>query len=257
MSNIEIYKITNWANGKVYIGQSIRDSEQRFHRHIKDAMSGRLDTHFARAIRKYGPDKFTVTVIDTAETQEELNQKEQYWIRHYDSVHCGYNETDAIYKCGGNTYLSKNEWEMREISEKIRESKLGALNPHSRKVKCRSKLTGEELIFDTMKECQEYFGMDNHGFISRRINNKINSLFLEEWNFAYADEDYRELEEYPIRRTRMKLLVTNLSSGSSRTYPSLNLLSKTLGVHIEFLRKNLYRGNGHMTYSDYQIDILD
>ena len=73
-----------------------------------------LDTHFARAIRKYGPDKWQLEVIDGAETQEELNQKEQYWIRYYNSVEEGYNETDAINKCGGNTYQSKTEEEMEE-----------------------------------------------------------------------------------------------------------------------------------------------
>ena len=213
---MEIYKITNQINGKVYIGQSTRSVPERFHRHIQDAMSERLDTHFARAIRRYGPDNFTVEVIDTAENQDELNRKEQYWIRHYDSVCHGYNETDAIYKCGGNTYKSKTPIELWKIGEKIRETKLGAKNPHSRKIKCRSEVTGEELIFNTMKECQEYFGETNHQFISRRVLGAINSLYLTEWNFAYLEEPYREMEEYPIRKTRMKLLVTDLKNNQSR-----------------------------------------
>ena len=49
-----IYKITNIQNNKVYIGQTIRPIEQRFHRHLNDALNNILDTHFARAIRKYG-----------------------------------------------------------------------------------------------------------------------------------------------------------------------------------------------------------
>ncbi|MBQ5474538.1 MAG: GIY-YIG nuclease family protein [Lachnospiraceae bacterium] len=86
-----IYKITNIQNNKVYIGQSIRPIEQRFKRHINDAINNKLDTHFARAIRKYGKDSFRIETIDTAQTQEELNQKEQYWIQQYDSVNNGYN----------------------------------------------------------------------------------------------------------------------------------------------------------------------
>ena len=54
-----IYKITNIQNNKVYIGQTIR---------------------------KYGKDSFVVKQIDTAKTQDELNKKEQYWIRYYNSV---------------------------------------------------------------------------------------------------------------------------------------------------------------------------
>ena len=102
-----IYKIINIQNNKVYIGQSIRPINQRFQRHINDSLNNILDTHFARAIRKYGKENFIIEEIDTANTQEELNEKEQYWIKYYNSVTNGYNETDAISKCGGNTYQSK------------------------------------------------------------------------------------------------------------------------------------------------------
>ena len=205
----------------------------------------------------YGPENFTVEVIDTADTQDELNQKEQYWIREFDSVRHGYNETDAIYKCGGNTYMSKTELELFSIGDRIRESKLGAKNPRSRKIKCRSEATGEEIVFDTMQECQEYFGETNHQFVSRRVNHDIHSLYWREWNFAYLEEPYAELEEYPIRRTRMKLLVTDLATNKSKEYPSLILLSKTLGVPTETLRKRVRRDNGHTTFGNYKIDILD
>ena len=73
-----IYKITNTKNNKVYIGQTIRPIQERFKRHKTDALNNILDTHFARAIRYYGEDAFIIEQIDTAETQEELNQKEQY-----------------------------------------------------------------------------------------------------------------------------------------------------------------------------------
>ena len=130
-----IYKITNIQNNKVYIGQTIRPIQKRFQRHINDALNNILDTHFARAIRQYGAESFTIEVIDTATDQNELNKKEQYWIQYYDSVNKGYNETDAISKCGGNTYQSKTKEEMENIKEKIRVSKFGAKNPMARKIK--------------------------------------------------------------------------------------------------------------------------
>ena len=98
--NMYIYKITNKVNGKVYIGQSIRPIEQRFQRHINDAVNNILDTHFARAIRKYGKENFYIELIETCDNQTELNLREQYWIRKYDSINNGYNETDATSKCG-------------------------------------------------------------------------------------------------------------------------------------------------------------
>ena len=59
-----IYKITNQINGKIYIGQTINTLEKRFNRHKQDALSGRLDTHFARALREYGVDNFVAEVIE-------------------------------------------------------------------------------------------------------------------------------------------------------------------------------------------------
>ena len=148
-----IYKITNIQNNKVYIGQTIRPIKDRFHRHINDAMNNILDTHFARAIRKYGKDSFIIEEIDNAIDQEELNAKEQYWINYYNSVETGYNETNALSKCGGNTYLSKSIEEMEIIKEKIRQTKLGSKNPMAKKIKRINIITGKEEIFDTVISC--------------------------------------------------------------------------------------------------------
>ena len=148
-----------------------------------------LDTHFARAIRKYGPDKWQLEVIDSAETQEELNQKEQYWIRYYNSVEEGYNETDAINKCGGNTYQSKTEEEMEEIKEKIRQTKLGAKNPMARRIRRINVITGEINVFDTVIACAQACGIKNgKTSITTRLNGQITSPYKNTWIFEYCDE---------------------------------------------------------------------
>ena len=148
-----------------------------------------LDTHFARAIRKYGPDKWQLEVIDGAETQGELNQKEQYWIRYYNSVEEGYNETDAISKCGGNTYQSKTEEEMEEIKEKIRQTKLGAKNPMARRIRRINIITGEIEVFDTVIGCAQACGIKNgKTSITTRLNGQITSPYKNTWIFEYCDE---------------------------------------------------------------------
>ncbi len=184
-----IYKITNIQNNKIYIGQTIRPIEQRFRRHINDALNNVLDTHFARAIRKYGKDSFIIEQIDTASNQEELNKKEQYWIHYYNSVNEGYNETDAISKCGGNTYQSKTKEEMEVIKEKIRQTKIGSKNPMAKKIKRTNIQTGEIDIFDTIISCAKACGITNgKTSISTRLNGQVKSPFKKMWIFEYYDE---------------------------------------------------------------------
>lgn len=184
-----IYKITNIQNNKVYIGQTIRPIEDRFKRHLSDALNNVIDTHFARAIRKYGKDNFILEQIDTAQNQEELNRKERYWIKFYDAVNTGYNETDAISKCGGNTYQSKTKEEMEVIKEKIRQTKLGGKNPMARKIKRINIQTNEVDIFDTVISCAQACGIKNgKTSISTRLNGKIKSPYKNMWIFEYCDE---------------------------------------------------------------------
>lgn len=192
-----IYKITNKQNNKCYIGQTIRPVEQRWNRHKNDAINNKLDTHFARAIRYYGPENFLVEVIDIATSQEELTKKEQYWIQYYNTTINGYNETDAIDKCGGNTYKSKSPEELAQIGERIKASKMGGKNPHSTKVKCKNVLTNEEYHFDCQADMRDFFNEKNHQFISRRCLNKIKCLYKNQWLIAYEDNDY--ISDYTIK----------------------------------------------------------
>lgn len=67
-----IYITTNTCNNKHYIGQHCGDSLDKYYKG-----SGIL---LKKAFSKYGFDKFTVEPIDWAETKEELDQKEIYWI---------------------------------------------------------------------------------------------------------------------------------------------------------------------------------
>ena len=76
-----IYKITNQINGKIYIGQTVRALEERMRQHKRNSK-----TAIDRALHKYGAENFSVEVIDTAETPEELNAKEIAWIASYNSM---------------------------------------------------------------------------------------------------------------------------------------------------------------------------
>ena len=184
-----IYKITNIQNNKVYIGQTIRPIKDRFNRHINDALHNILDTHFARAIRKYGKENFIIEEIDIAFSQEELNQKEQYWIQYYNAIIDGYNETDAVYKCGGNTYKNKTEEEMKIIKEKISKTKMEGLNPMAKKIKRINIQTNEIEYFDSIIGCARACGIKGgKTSISQRLNRTVKSPYKNTYMFEYCDE---------------------------------------------------------------------
>lgn len=85
-----IYKIENLLNHKVYIGQSI-NIETRFKKH----QSAKDNFLIHKAIQKYGKENFSYEIIELC-SQEQLNEKEIYWIDKYQScilngLNKGYN----------------------------------------------------------------------------------------------------------------------------------------------------------------------
>lgn len=233
-----VYKITNKYNGKVYIGQSVRPIEKRFKRHINDAINNVLDTHFARAIRKYGVESFVLELLDSAETQEELNYKEQYYIKLYNSIENGYNETDALYKCGGNTYKCKTIDELQKISLKIRESKIGGSNPNSKKIKVLNEDTKEELIFETVNDCKNFFNEKHHRFITNRVNGTTKTLYKGIWNISYFDCDYFPLLK-EMKRNSYNIEVIEKETNNKLNFTSITSMCKYIGIHRGKIKPNI------------------
>ena len=90
-----IYKITNKVNGKSYIGQTIQNVKERFYQHCATKCSQAiLNMVIHKAINKYGKSNFTIEVIEEVESTN-LNDRERYWIRYYDSYNNGYNSTEG------------------------------------------------------------------------------------------------------------------------------------------------------------------
>jgi group I intron endonuclease len=249
-----IYKITNKKNGKVYIGQTIGTAEARWKRHQNDALNRGLDTHFARAIRKYGSENFEIEEIDSKDTQEELTLAEKYWICRLNAVEKGYNETDATFKCGGNTYKSKNKKELEQIGEKIRESKLGGKNPHATAVKCKSTKTHEEYFFNSQAEMQRFFNAANHLFISRRCLGEIRSLYKNEWMIAYADKEYNEAYKKAHQRSTAnrpkEIQITELSSGEMKSFCSYAEAERYFHEKPRSFSSKAYKRGNEFTYKD-------
>lgn len=74
-----VYKVTNTANDKVYVGKTIVSLANRWRQHLHNARAGHK-TYLYKAMRKYGADKFAIEIVDQALLAEEVEAKEVEWI---------------------------------------------------------------------------------------------------------------------------------------------------------------------------------
>ena len=87
---IGIYKIENFANGKVYIGQS-QNMYARWRQHLSKLKSGHHVNQDLQADWTKSSRSFRWSVVEYC-SLEDLNKREKYWINYYDSINTGYNK---------------------------------------------------------------------------------------------------------------------------------------------------------------------
>lgn len=124
-----IYKITNTANGKSYIGKS-EDLASRIKRHIDTLRNGcNRNTHMQNAYDLVDKDTFTIEIIEEVPEDVDINERERYWIEFYGTYdkEKGYNKTKG--GDGGNSYVDCMTDEEKEAHwQKHREVRLGENN---------------------------------------------------------------------------------------------------------------------------------
>ena len=158
-----IYKTTNTVNGKIYVGQKKSD------KFLKEQylVSGKI---LQQAVEKYGKDCFTVCLLDTADTLEELGERERFWIKELKSQdpNIGYNitpggihvpldkEANGFY---GKHHSEETKQHLREMAktrspmseetkEKIRQKHLGSHRSEETKQKMSSIQQGRQCYTD-------------------------------------------------------------------------------------------------------------
>ena len=109
-----IYKITNKINSKLYIGQTSQKLMARWKEHVRSKTCKALGA----AIRKYGPNSFTIEILQNCSSYEEMNILEKEYIKKFSSLYPdGYNLTT-----GGNNGKHL-EWTKKKIGEANRHRK--------------------------------------------------------------------------------------------------------------------------------------
>lgn len=144
-----IYKVTNKITNTCYIGQTRNELAVRKQEHINDCRHG-VVTKFYAAIRYYGEDAFVWEVIeDNIESLSKLNEREQYWIKRFNSYLEGYNSTPGgevnpmdipeVY-AKHNAVVRDNEWRKKHSAiMKAVVAKNGFTPEHRKKISDKMK----------------------------------------------------------------------------------------------------------------------
>lgn len=100
-----IYKTTNLINGRIYVGKDK-------HNNPNYLGSGNI---LHQALDKYGKQNFKKEILEHCSSEEEMCEKEKYWIETLNSlyIHGGYNLTKGGE--GGDTFTNKPE-ELKDIT---------------------------------------------------------------------------------------------------------------------------------------------
>ena len=89
-----IYRVVHTETGRSYIGATTKSLKERRIDHIQRAFRGEQGK-LQKAIITYGPEAFIWTQIDTANSIDELAQKEKQYILKYNSKVKGFNSDNG------------------------------------------------------------------------------------------------------------------------------------------------------------------
>ncbi len=232
---IGIYKITNKINGKCYIGQSV-DIERRLNEH----KNCKVDKPIYRAFKKYGIDNFTFEILEEC-SQEELNEKEIYYINFYNSTTDGngYNlehggEFKDIVLC--EEAKKKQSKSFKETISKMPKEdfekwhkKIGA--------KHKGKTVSQEQREKISKTLKEYFKNEEYRKkLSEKHKGKVLSLSTR-LKLSMAKQE--QMKEYA-----KKVLQYDLNGNLIAEYDSLQEASKKTGFCISGIG-NCCNGKAH------------
>ena len=123
-----IYKTTDKTNGKIYIGKRHSSEFQGF----KYIGSGLIIKNIKNKCEENNvslQERFNVEMIDTADTLEELNEKEIYWIEKLNArdSNIGYNMRKGG-DCGPGGPMFKGHKHSQETRDKMSKSRIGSGN---------------------------------------------------------------------------------------------------------------------------------
>lgn len=202
-----------------YIGMTSQTLEERARKDGK-GYKRKNGGKFWDAIQKFGWNEFNVEILEDGITDRKVaNETELKYIKKFDSVNNGYNETDM----SNNTSSAKNKtWKWNISKERKEELKINK----SKKIICGCK------IYNTIDELSLEIGISKHtiyGWLSRQtefINaNAQRDYYLKDLNLKYYDEEIsNEESENQILLKNNKILTNDIKIQEKRIIINKNLI---------------------------------
>ena len=167
-----IYKITNKLNNKIYIGQTTRTIRERWRCHTNSSKHPEQGHYLHKSMNKYGVNNFEIEQIDTAFSVKELNFKEKFWIKFYNTMNdtCGYN-----LRSGGSKRSFHSEKTKKKMSDKMMGNKNG-----------KGHVTPIEIVKKRLAE--------KHGDNITIIENTYKGFTYQCW---FLDKEWGKFKAYP------------------------------------------------------------
>lgn len=242
-----IYKITNKLNNKVYIGQSI-DIEKRWEAH--KFYSYNEKTALQLAFKKYGVSNFNFEIIEKCD-KEKLNEREQYWIKFYNSygengynmnfggenknsldydliLHC-YLEEQSIHKTSERLNIHRdsvrkvlNLFNISYNKEQGEPKKIIMIDPYSLK---------ELKIFNSLKEASDYVKISD-ATIRKHLSGKLSTAGGYYWKELGVEKTFEPLTNQQRKTTKpLQIEQYDLNGEFLQLFKSLSQANQSVNKH--------------------------
>jgi hypothetical protein len=217
--------------GKKYIGQTLYLQRKRIDKHKYDAYTNRLDTPFARAIRKYSWEEIrpTYRVIEIIEAEDRdelkrlLTERENHYIDHFDTmIPNGYNVKETNQKRFG-VYRDKKGM-YKKISKSLKGKYLNEANPNSRRI---INYDTKE-IYPSISEASRQTGILVASICSVLKSKNMKSGGYR-WCYVNEDGTVDESNLRPVNRKQLPLYCKELDRTFVSAYEAAKFIGKPMG----------------------------
>lgn len=232
-----IYITTNLVNNKRYIGK------RKWNAKIDEDTYLGSGTIFVQAVRKYGKSNFLKEVLYVANSENELNEKEKYYIDKYNAI-----ESKQFYNLaeggnGGNTWKGLSEHRKNEIKKKISKSLTGVPQPSRGLPGPLNPMYKKGYLFKG--ELNHMYGKTHSEKTREKIRKKATGRVVtqktrEKLKIATIKVQFKSGKNHilygthPSDETREKLKIANKRANNPRAIPVIRMNWKKLALEIYY-----------------------